>query len=64
MRNRQNEKKGVAMGKKKKEMTLREYLSKTKDYRIQEEMTRPRIEIWPNPWAEQKGQNKFILLCS
>ncbi len=35
-----------------REMTLREYLSKTKDYRILEEMTRPRIEIWPDAWAE------------
>jgi len=40
------------MDKKKKEMTLREYLSKTNDYRIQEEMTRSRVEIWPDAWAE------------
>ena len=40
------------MANEKKEMTLREYLSRTNDYRIQEEMTRPRIEIWPDAWAE------------
>ena len=40
------------MDKKKKEMTLREYLSQTNHYRIQEEMTRPRVEIWPDAWAE------------
>lgn len=36
----------------KKEMTLRGYLSKTNDYRILEEITRPRVEIWPDAWAE------------
>jgi hypothetical protein len=40
------------MDKKKKEMTLREYLSQTNDYRMQEEMTRLRVEIWPDAWAE------------
>jgi hypothetical protein len=40
------------MNKSEKEMTLREYLSMTNEYRIQEEMTRPRVEIWPDAWAE------------
>lgn len=44
-------KEGVYMKKSTREMTLREYLSKTKDYRILEEMTRPRVEIWPDAWA-------------
>jgi hypothetical protein len=44
-------KEGVYMENSTREMTLREYLSKTKDYRILEEMTRPRVEIWPDPWA-------------
>ncbi len=39
------------MKKSMREMTLREYLSKTKDYRILEEMIRPRVEIWPDAWA-------------
>jgi hypothetical protein len=35
-----------------KEMTLREYLSLTEKDRISEELTRPRIEIWPDEWAD------------
>jgi hypothetical protein len=41
-----------------REMILREYLSKTKDYRILEEMTRPRIEIWPDAWAEWVNRHR------
>jgi hypothetical protein len=35
-----------------KEMTLREYLSMTQDDRFEEELTRPRVEIWPDEWSE------------
>jgi hypothetical protein len=35
-----------------REMTLREYLSMTQDDRFEEELTRPRVEIWPDEWAE------------
>ena len=40
------------MVKKAEDMTLREYLSETHDHRILEEMTRPRVEIWPDEWAQ------------
>jgi len=30
-----------------REMTLREYLSMTHNERFEEELTRPRVEIWP-----------------
>jgi hypothetical protein len=36
----------------KKEMTLREYLKLTEKNRMDEELTRPRVEIWPDEWAE------------
>jgi hypothetical protein len=49
------------------EMTLREYLSETKDYRILEEMTRPRVEIWPDEWAawvmSHKEDNRSLFYC-
>ena len=35
-----------------REMTLREYLSATQADRFEEELTRPRIEVWPDEWAE------------
>jgi hypothetical protein len=35
-----------------KEMTLREYLSLTEKDRISEESIRPRVEIWPDEWAD------------
>jgi hypothetical protein len=35
-----------------KEMTLREYLSKTQADRFDEELTRPRVEIWPDEWVD------------
>lgn len=35
-----------------KEMTLREYLSLNKDSVLAEELTRPRIEIWPDEWSD------------
>jgi len=38
--------------KKKREMTLREYLSKTQANRFEEELTRPRVEIWPDEWSD------------
>ena len=36
----------------KTELTLREYITLTKNMRFDEEMTRPRVEIWPDEWAE------------
>jgi hypothetical protein len=34
------------------EMTIREYLSMNKSNILEEELTRPRVEIWPDEWAE------------
>jgi len=38
--------------KKEREMTLREYLSKNQGERFEEELTRPRVEIWPDKWSD------------
>lgn len=38
--------------KEEKEMTLREYLSATQADRFREELIRPRIEVWPDEWAD------------
>jgi hypothetical protein len=35
-----------------RELTLREYLSMTQNDRFEEELTRPRVEIWPDEWAD------------
>jgi hypothetical protein len=35
-----------------RELTLREYLALTESDRVEEELTRPRIEIVPDEWAE------------
>jgi hypothetical protein len=41
-----------------KEMTLREYLSLTEKDRMEEELTRPRIEIWPDPWIDWANSHR------
>lgn len=35
-----------------KEKILREVVGSTNDIRIEEELTRPRIEAWPDPWVD------------
>ena len=35
-----------------REITVREYLSMTQNDRFEEELTRPRVEIWPDEWAD------------
>jgi hypothetical protein len=32
-------------------MTVREYLSKTRNERFEEELVRPKVEFWPDEWA-------------
>jgi hypothetical protein len=45
-----------------KELTLREHISMSENDRLEEELVRPRIEIWPDEWVEwvsshEKGQS-------
>jgi hypothetical protein len=35
-----------------REMTLREYLSMSQSDRFEEELTRPRVEVWPDEWVD------------
>lgn len=41
-----------------REMTLREYLSMTEKDRFEEELTRPRVEIWPDEWADWAASHR------
>jgi hypothetical protein len=41
-----------------REMTLREYLSLTQADRFEEELTRPRVEIWPDEWSDWIGSHR------
>jgi hypothetical protein len=47
-----------------REMTLREFLSRTQADRFEEELTRPRVETWPDEWVDwiishRKDQTNF-----
>ena len=40
------------MNEEQKEQTVREFLTETRDIRIREAMSRPNIEVWPDPWVD------------
>ena len=40
------------MSKREREPTLREVLKASEKHRFEEEMTRPRVEMWPDEWVD------------
>jgi hypothetical protein len=49
-----------------REMTVREYLSLTQSDRFEEELTRPRVEILPDEWADwvaSHDEDNYYFAC-
>jgi len=43
------------------------YLTETNDWRMEEEMTRPRVEVWPDDlwqlWVQSHDSSRKALVC-